>query len=323
MENNPKVSVVISTYNQAEYLGLAIESILEQTYTNFEIVIVDDGSTDHTKQKVGQYQARYGDKIRYFFQKNQGPTAAEHFGIEQAKGEYIASLDHDDLWTPQFLEKQMKLIDGDEECSFVCSAAYVIDGEGNITGTYESGKYLSADFNGLLRDNFVIHASVILRKNMYFEVGGFDPDIIVTHDVDLWFRLAKKYRFKYNPEKLVKYRVHGANITKKLDKWLEDRLKSYKKKSIVGDIGFLNRHKAISRIYYKFGGFYAKNKEYYTSSICYLKAVLHDPVIGFEYWPPFTQKIKFSFFLRFLHVYYLIVDNWARALKRSLLSVKQ
>lgn len=309
MERPPKVSVVISTYNQPGYLCEAIDSVLAQTYTDYEIIVVDDGSTEETREAV----KKYGDKIRYFYQGNQGATRAEDFGIRQARGEYIASLDHDDLWMPDLLEKQVELLERDPGLAFVCAAVYTMDARGGITGTYESGRYCECVFASLLEDNFVQHSTVVLRKKYYFDAGGFDADFTVNHDHDLWLRLAKKHRFAYRPLLLAKYRLHDRNITKRLDTWLRDSLKIFQKAEIMEGVALIMKRKCVARTYYKFGGFYGANHEFFKAGVCYLKAVLYYPLIGAEYWPKETERFSFTLPYRVIKVYFLVIGSWLRA----------
>lgn len=309
----PKVSVIMSAYNGEMYIREAIDSILAQSYKNYEIIVVDDGSTDSTREILNSY----GEAIRYFFQENQGATKAECFGILQAQGEYIASLDQDDAWMPNLLEEQIKILDSNTELAFVCAAAHVINEKGEAIDKYESGIYCESSFEGLLEDNFVLHCTVLLRHEYYDEVGGFDPQITITHDIDLWLRLAKRYKFVYQRKLLAKYRLHNNNSTKNLDSWLENRLKLFKKKDIMEGVGFVKRRKYTAKIYYQFAGFYNLNNEFYKAGLMYLKAVLVHPFIGFYYWPNEVKGVRYAFLYRILKVYFLIFTNWFRAITKA------
>lgn len=312
--NKPKVSVVISAFNQPAYLCLAIDSILAQTYQDFEIVVVDDGSSP----AMGSAIEHYGDRVRYFYQENQGPTRAENFAISQARGEYIASIDQDDIWLPEMLARQVEILDKDPDLAFVCCAAYVIDSDGKTIKTFESGKYYTNTFADLFDENFVIHSTVVLRKSCCDDVGVFDVDFYTNHDHELWLRLAKKYSFYYHPSLLAKYRIHDNNITKKLDLWLNDSLRLYKKSKIIEGVSFFKTQKAISKTYYKFGQFYSQVEQFQKAAVCFLKSVMHYPLIGVFYWPHLTQKMRFTLPYRVVNAYLLIIINYAKALRQYL-----
>ena len=116
-----KVSVAIPTYNRAHYICETIDSVLVQTYKDYEIIVVDDGSTDNTREIL----KRYGGKIKYFYQANQGQASAWNYAVSQSSGEYIAFLDDDDLWFPEKLERQVEVLDKNPDLGFVCSESYV------------------------------------------------------------------------------------------------------------------------------------------------------------------------------------------------------
>ena len=125
----PRVSVIIPTYNRLDYVQEAIDSVLAQTYTDYELIVVDDGSTDGTGDTL---KARYGDRIRYLWQENQGWPAARNHGVSIAQGEYIAQLDSDDLWLPEKLVRQVPVLDACPEAVLVFSHVMQIDAEGGV-----------------------------------------------------------------------------------------------------------------------------------------------------------------------------------------------
>jgi glycosyltransferase involved in cell wall biosynthesis len=310
----PKVSIIISAYNQPYYLGLALDSIFAQTFKDFEIIVVDDGSGPEVRAALEPYMSR----IRYFYQTNQGPTRAENFGISQARGEYIASLDHDDIWLPGFLERQADILDARPELAFVCCAAYVIDKDGKVIKTYENGKYFRCTFNDLFRENFIIHSSTVIRKECLDDVGVFDEDFYTNHDHELWLRLAKKYPFHYHPDLLVQYRLHDSNVTKRLDPWLKDSLLIYRKKAIIAGTGFLQRQRGLSKTWYKFGKMYSEAAQFEKAAACFFRSVLNFPLIGIFYWPRLSEKLRFSLPYRVIHVYLLIIINLHKARRQRL-----
>lgn len=213
---NPGVSVIIPTYNRAQLLRKAILSVLEQTCKDFEIIIVDDASTDKTREVVKEFDDK---RIRYIYHdKNQGGAAARNTGIKAAKGEYIAFLDSDDEWLPHKLKKQIKILEKYEDISVVYSNFVVIDG---------SDKFINLGFNQnqfpsgyIFRDVLLWKSAcgylqtMLVRKDCFEEIGYFDPEFAMAHDRDMAVRLAKRYKMYGMSEPLARVRQH--NLTQRV-----------------------------------------------------------------------------------------------------------
>jgi glycosyltransferase involved in cell wall biosynthesis len=181
-----KISVIIPTYNLGQYLPKAIDSVLSQTYQDFEVVVVDDGSTDATAQVVKEYCVRYPDKIRYFYQENSGVSAARNVGIEHAKGEFLKFLDSDDFIYPQQLELQMEsLVREDADISFTNYERIYLNGFKAVIKLRKSDYGLISLINGKFGP---IHAFLV-RKDAVIKAGGFDEDLNIKEDDDLWLRI--------------------------------------------------------------------------------------------------------------------------------------
>jgi len=199
----PKVSVIIATYNRASLLQRAIESVLSQTFQHFEIIIVDDGSTDTTAQVVETYRHP---KIRYIrHSENRGKSVALNNGLESAKGEYIAFLDDDDLWLRHKLQLQVDILEkSDDDVGIVFSGRMSMDEDGGILEVIRPKrlKYHPRDF--LLRNISILASTVLAKKKYLSMVGGFDEAITNREDLDLWIRLSEHCRFKPISEPLVK-----------------------------------------------------------------------------------------------------------------------
>ena len=210
-----KVSVMVLTYNRSNLLKETIESILNQTFKDFEIIIVDNYSIDNTEEVVKSYN---DNRIKYFKNKNYGLIAInKNFAIKQSSGEYIASCDDDDLWFPKKLEKQLTEFEKDESIGLVCSNGFYLyknDKKRKIFNSRDT--YFS--FKKLLKINKIICCSVLIKKNVFDDIGIFDednPKIFTAEDYEMWLRIAKKYKIKYIGEPLIKYRVHDNNLSKK------------------------------------------------------------------------------------------------------------
>jgi len=191
----PLVSVIMPTYNHAKFIGNAIESVLNQTYQNFELIIIDNYSEDDTEKIVASYE---NDRIIYLKLRNNGIIAASrNHGIKYSHGDYIAFLDSDDIWLPEKLEKQIKLFQISKETAMVYTRFKTIK-EGTISSSIfpKNGRYKSGNiFKSLYLGSFIACSSVMVRKSILNEIGFFDTDpaLIAAEDADLWLRIALKH----------------------------------------------------------------------------------------------------------------------------------
>lgn len=216
MSKNPTVSVIIPTYNRANLVGKAIKSVLSQTYQDFEIIVIDDGSTDNTEETVKSFN---NFKIRYICHSdNRGISAARNTGIRASRGEYIALLDSDDEWLPEKLDKQIKILqDGPPELGVVYSDLLYIDENGKNMNKLRNPKKEGYIYEDLLGENCIGPPSTLLiRKECFHKVGLFDDLVNGMEDWDLSIRIAKYYRFSHIKIPLMKYRLHSNQISKNL-----------------------------------------------------------------------------------------------------------
>ena len=224
--NYPKVSIIIPTYNRANLLSRAIKSVLNQTFKDFELIIVDDGSTDNTKQVVEKFQ-KEDSRIKYIWQENSGaPARPKNTGIKNAKGNYIAFLDDDDEWLPEKLEKQLKLFESSSNLGFVgCNILVTNNKNKKSSKVYKMPTYSeSIFFEKLFEGNFILTSScVVIKREVLNKIGLFDENLKFGDDWDLWLRIAKKYKFDFAPEFLIKYYIHGGNIIPNLPPMKEAR----------------------------------------------------------------------------------------------------
>lgn len=204
----PKVSVVIPTYNQARFVVEAIESVLNQTFQDLKIIVVDDGSTDDTKEAL----KKFGSKICYIYQENQGDAAARNTGIRAAKGEFIAFLDHDDLWLPDKLSIQMDAFSKNKEIGLVYTD-YVVFGQGREPSKSDKVRYSGWVFNQLFKHIFILSSGVVYKKECFNNCGLFDETFSVSSDYDMWLRISAEYKFLFIDRPLFKRRMHSANLS--------------------------------------------------------------------------------------------------------------
>lgn len=208
----PKVSVVIPAYNQARFMAEAIRSALAQTFCDYEIIVVDDGSTDDTPQIVKQF----GGQVRYLWQENQGLAAARNTGIRQARGEYIALLDSDDAWRPNFLQVMTDLAARYPDAAvFYCPVVYM-DTSGHELPQPGNRQVLLPEeiYSTLLRANFLVPSTILMRRSVIMEAGLFDPAFRRLQDWELWLRLLRdRHTFVGIGEPFVRYRLHSENLS--------------------------------------------------------------------------------------------------------------
>jgi glycosyltransferase involved in cell wall biosynthesis len=210
----PKVSVIIPTYNCAEYITQAIKSVLDQTYQDFELIVIDDGSTDNTRALLEPYLG----SIIYRFQKNQGESVARNEGIEIAQGKYIAFLDADDWWVSSKLEQQVAAMDASPEAVLSYSYCFMVDAQGGLS-KFRGSQYLGEGETGLssVFERLVLGCcianpgTVLVRKDILQQTTLFDPTIQWGEDWDLWIQLSQKGLFLFIPESLAYYRMRKPN----------------------------------------------------------------------------------------------------------------
>ncbi|MCC6544913.1 MAG: glycosyltransferase [Nitrospirae bacterium] len=209
----PKVSVIIPTYNREKYIVETLESVFAQTFTDFEVIVIDDGSTDHTADILKPYLGR----IIYMQKENGGPGSARNVGLKVVKGEYIAFLDSDDLWLANKLDIQVKFMDHHPEAGLVFTD-YEVFCEDETGKDIESRKVLiqgdDYSFRRLFQRNFIPTLTVIIRKSCINNVGLFDEskELIVGEDYELWLRIAMRYGIGHIHEITARYREHSNNI---------------------------------------------------------------------------------------------------------------
>jgi cellulose synthase/poly-beta-1,6-N-acetylglucosamine synthase-like glycosyltransferase len=241
MAQMSKISVIIPTYNAAKYIREALDSVLAQTYPVHEIIVVDDGSTDNTRDIVKSYvRPKTEDQrpktlhptpltlhhnsttISYIYQENNGPASARNTGIRAATGEYIAFLDADDLWLPEKLEKQMKLFESNDYAFVYCDMSHAVENK-VIHQSYlkdRGYKFFGSGniYRNLLKENFIFTPTVIIQKEVFEKIGYFDETYKICEDYKMWLKIANKYQIGFVDEPLVIRRRVETNIT--ADKFL-------------------------------------------------------------------------------------------------------
>ncbi|MCZ4319713.1 glycosyltransferase family A protein [Aequorivita viscosa] len=217
-----KFSVVIAVFNKEKYIGDTIKSVLAQTVSDFEIVIVNDGSTDNSEAEILKFK---DPRIRYFLQDNQGAAAARNAAIEKAKSENIALLDADDYWYPFYLEEQKRLLKKFPSQYIFATAAEIKRNGKKFQNSYtiktiEKDAALVDYFEASQLDSVLHSSSVVIKRNVFDEVGGYNPKIISGEDTDLYVRIGLKYKVVFSPKVCVTYVIRKSglfNSVRKLD----------------------------------------------------------------------------------------------------------
>jgi len=230
---NPKVSVILTTYNGTSrgYLKAAIESVLNQNFEDFELLIIDDGSIDHTADECKQYLEN--GKVKYIFQDNKGLAGARNTGIELSSGEYICFLDDDDVWKPEKLQRQLEFmqnrLSGVDNWGLIFTWLELIDERENVV-SYRGHHQEGWIYRDLLFGNTIdAPSSVLIKREVFNRVGSFDEDFGRCADWDMWLRLSKEYRIFPTKEYLVQYREHANSMSANVEEFFEEEKAVLKK----------------------------------------------------------------------------------------------
>jgi glycosyltransferase involved in cell wall biosynthesis len=211
----PLISVVMPAFNAERFICESIESVLHQSYPNIELIVINDGSTDNTANTISHLK----NSINYLETENKGVSAARNLGIQEAKGEWIAFLDADDIWFTNKLKLQFDKLDG---CNWSYTDSYYLGKQyKHDTKRSDLSPLFSGNiFNHLLTENIITTSSVVVKKSLIQNVGGFDENLEALEDWKLWLEIAKAHPISYINEPLLKYRVYAGSTSRKARKML-------------------------------------------------------------------------------------------------------
>lgn len=280
----PKISVIIPTFNRASMVVETIDSVLNQTYKDFEIIVVDDGSTDDTTETLRPYF----DRIKYLKQSNQGHAAARNAGFKVALGELIAQGDSDDLWFPEKLEKQVKYLNEHPDVDMVCGNG-IFFGDPKVEGkkVIPDKRAIPLEREGVsLRSIFMKSSirtpTIIAKRHVFKGVGGFDPNFKICVDLDFAFRVLMKYKVVFMNEPLFKLRRHEGHLGGDSErrtlfniKAIEKLLREYPEARAL--IGQDNINRRLAYRYYRLGRIYRKKKRRSDALVAFKKALSYRP----------------------------------------------
>ena len=237
-----KISVIIPTYNRKKTLARAIQSVINQSLSSFEILIIDDGSNDGSEEWVKEnFQ-----NIKYIYQNNRGVSSARNIGIENANGDWVAFLDSDDEWLPNKLHEQVKAIDSNPEVKFFHTNEIWIRNGVRVNQMKKHKKYGGYIFEKCLDICRVSPSSVLIQKEVFDNIGVFDESLRVCEDYDLWLRITSKYPVAFLDVPLIyKYGGHADQLSK-----VNDGIESYRIQSLekIINSGFLSDEQKVMAV---------------------------------------------------------------------------
>lgn len=231
------VSVVIPAYRCAQYIVQGIESVLNQSLTNHEIIVVNDGSPDTAELEAAL--APFAAKIRYFKQATKGPSGARNTGIRNAFGKYVAFLDGDDYWTPDHLAKAVGILERDPELSLVyCDCTLVKNDQPYSRVFFVQHQSTHVTFESLLLQSSTIStSSAVVSRNAIMAAGGFDESLYRCEDFDMWLRLVLAGgRMAYHPDAEVYHRMHDVSLSADGLAMIKDRVRVYEKTATMAGL---------------------------------------------------------------------------------------
>jgi len=281
MEKN-YVSIIMPAYNSSRWISDSIQSVLDQYYEQWELLIVDDGSTDNTKNIVKDF---LNDKrIKYYYQENSGPAVARNYGISKASGKYLAFLDSDDLWKPNKLEMQFNHLNKNSDCCLIHTNYSIFEYNTQTSKPFQQTPWFSNwdENERLLMFDTIGTLTVLTETQLIKNLGGFKNDFYGTEDWDLWIRVSKEGKISKLNDDTAYYRIHPDGISQSFDNHLVELNKVYNQHVFQSKID--NKIKYAANSVYSFrkakNFFKKKNYLFFLRYIC----------LGICYW--FIASIK-------------------------------
>lgn len=221
------ISVVIPAYNAEKTIGNTVRSVLKQTFTDFEIIVIDDGSQDNTLSKVNEIK---DSRLFVFSHENKGVSTSRNRGLEMVKGKFVAFLDADDLWQPDKLARQLQALKENSKAALAYSWVDCIDENGDFIRHGMRPTVQGYVYKHLLKSNFLECGSTpLIRVSALKQVDGFDPELHYGEDWDMWLRIAKNHEFTLVPAPLVLYRISTNSASFNFEKYEKLKIKAIEK----------------------------------------------------------------------------------------------
>ncbi len=247
---DPLVSVIIPNYNHARYLPQAIDSVLAQDYPHYEIIVVDDGSTDDSRPVAGRYRGR----IRYIWQENRGLSAARNTGLKAARGDMIGLLDADDMYEPNFLSTLVSILQASPRFDAVHCGYQFVDDHNRPLFQREIRNILPDQlYPALIDGNFLVPESMLAHRRCYDAVGPFDESLRACEDWDIWLKMARRFQITGAAQALARHRVLPGSMSSDPIRMLDNRLtvinKHFGPEPVNSIDGTPEQRRAYSRAY--------------------------------------------------------------------------
>ena len=248
----PKVDVIIPAYNAAKYLPIAIESVVAQTFEDWRILLIDDGSTDNTVEVIAPFLRQLGPKLQYIHQQNKGLPAARNTAIRNSSAEFLALLDADDVWLPRRLSESLKRFENHPQVGLTYGFNDRIDQEGRIVDRFDRpqkhGEGRIARYI-YMRKVDLNCPTITFRRKCIDEVGLFDESLRATEDRDMCLRIALRYEVGLVPEVIAHYRMSPSSMSTDTGRMLQAQLQFIEKHYGAPGCGIIARQIALSQIY--------------------------------------------------------------------------
>lgn len=277
----PQVTVVIPAYNAMTYLPETVSSVLAQSFNDFEVLIINDGSTDH----IVAWTATISDpRVRLISQDNQGLPRARNTGIREAQGKYIAFLDADDLWAPTKLEKQVQCLQANSTVGVVYTWTLLVDEVGHPTGRIFASQAEGNVWQQLLETDVISNgSSAMVRRDCFERVGDFDRTLTSAEDLDMWLRIAVHYPFAVIKEPLTLYRQYASSMSKNRQRMFQNLQTVIEKAFQTASLETLHlRNRAYASITLNQAWWSVGEGDYKTAKVWQRQARLHYPKIQYS-----------------------------------------
>jgi glycosyltransferase involved in cell wall biosynthesis len=282
------VSIIIPVYNAEKYIAETIKSVLAQTYTNWELIIINDGSTDNSERVIKQFLV--DERIKYYPQKNTGVSVARNNGMAKSKGDFIAFLDADDGMENRNIEKKLNVFDNNKDIDWVFSDMYNADENLNVIGIAPTGTDIDILNSILLWEKEVVPgpcSNVIIRRKCFVQGVCFDANLSTAADQDLCIQLASKYKGRRIAEPLFIYRILPGSMSRSIAKMQKDHIYVYKKAAINKMFySWFFERKCFSYLYMNLGG------SWWVNGNNKLKAIYFGILAGINYPPSIFKMIR-------------------------------
>lgn len=279
---NALVSVILPAYNAERYLTDTIHSVIAQTYTNWELLIINDGSTDKTRE-IGEHFSRSDHRIISLTKNNTGVSDTRNYGIQHAKGNYFAFLDADDIWLPTNLEEKIIFLQVNKADMVYSSCSLTDENSVSLNKILSGSNEPQLEDILLFRGNYLTAPSgIVLTEGLMRSVKEFDPNLSNNADQDLWIRvLANGYRIGFLDKILWHYRIHSANMSGNIALLEKDSLYLYEKiRKNAFFSSYLFQRKCFSRLYYMLAGSWWRTGKNSSRALFFgFRAIVQDPFI--------------------------------------------